>query len=209
VEQFLILATVNMIAVASPGPDFAMVVKNTLQSGRKHGIATAFGIGLGILVHLTYTLLGIGFILSKSELLYTVIKWAGAAYLVYLAFMSFKSGKKEVKKDTNFRDKDALPSVSKTPISLGLKQGFLVNLLNPKATLFFVAIFTTIVSPNTAMSSMLLYAVWIFVYVIAWFSLIAWAFSGRKILNWYQQHGYYIDWLMGSLLLLLAIRIVI
>ncbi|MDQ7049685.1 MAG: LysE family translocator [Enterobacterales bacterium] len=208
-EQFLILATVNMIAVASPGPDFAMVLKNTLQSGRKHGIATAFGIGLGILVHLTYTLLGIGFILSKSALIYAIIKWAGAAYLVYLAFMSFKSAKKEIKNTTNLTKTDTLPHVSKGPIALGLKQGFLVNVLNPKATLFFIAIFTTIVNPATAMSSMLLYALWIFVYVIAWFSLIAWAFSGPKILNWYQQHGYYIDWLMGVLLLLLAIRIVV
>jgi len=198
-----------MVAVASPGPDFAMVIKNTLQSGRTHGIATAFGIGLGILVHLTYTLLGIGFILSKSELLYGIIKWAGAGYLVYLAFLSFKSSQKAVKNDFSPLNNPTSTKLSKETIGLGLKQGFFVNVLNPKATLFFVAIFTTIVSPATPMSSLLLYALWIFIYVIAWFSMIAWAFSGRKILNWYQQQGHYIDRLMGLFLLMLAIRILV
>ncbi len=204
-EQFLLLASVNMVAVASPGPDFALVLKNTLSSGRKVGIATAFGIGMGILVHLSYTLLGIGFILSKSEGLYTAIKWAGAAYLLYLALVSFKSQKSPAE-DVEPIETQAIKNPSSKEIRRGLRQGFIVNVLNPKATLFFVAIFTSVVSPNTPMTSLLLYAAWIFVYVIVWFSMVAWAFSGHRITHWYQQQGYLIDRLMGVFLLLLAVR---
>jgi len=200
-SEFLLLATVNAFAVASPGADFAVVVNNTLRGGKNIGVATAIGIGLGLVVHIIYTLLGVAFILAKSDVIFTVIKYLGASYLLWLAFNSFKS--KRSKKDIPSKQ----PHINMTQFQ-AIKQGFFVNVLNPKVTLFFVAIFTTTVSQNTAIGVQIFYGVWICVYAAFWFSLVAWGFSRPILLNWYQTHGHYIDWGMGCVLVLVAIRLV-
>ena len=67
--EFLTVALVHLLAVASPGPDFAIVVRESVSSGRHTGICTAIGVGSGILLHVTYSLLGIGLIVSQSIVL--------------------------------------------------------------------------------------------------------------------------------------------
>jgi len=202
ISEFLLLATVNAFAVASPGADFAVVVRNTLRCGKSIGVATAIGIGLGLVVHITYTLFGVAFVLAKSDLIFTTIKYLGASYLLWLAFKSFQSRK--IKSDLP----EEQPHLEMTR-SQAIKQGFVVNLLNPKVTLFFVAIFTTTVSSSTSIGIQILYGVWICVYAALWFSLLAWGFSRKVILNWYQEHGHFIDWGMGCVLVLIAARLVL
>jgi len=201
VSEFLLLATVNAFAVASPGADFAVVVRNTLRGGKSIGVATATGIGLGLLVHITYTLLGVAFILAKSDLIFITIKYLGASYLLWLAFKSFQS--KKVKSNLSSEQ----PHIEMTTAQ-AIKQGFVVNVLNPKVTLFFVAIFTTTVSSKTSIGIQALYGVWICVYAALWFSLVAWSFSRQVILKWYQEHGHFIDWGMGCILVLIAARLI-
>ena len=73
-DEFILLSIAHVIAVASPGADFAVVLKNTLRSGKSSGIFTAIGVGCGISIHLFYTLFGIALILSQSETLFSIIK---------------------------------------------------------------------------------------------------------------------------------------
>ncbi len=201
-NEFLLLATAHLFAVASPGADFAVVIKNTLRCGKIAGLATAFGIGLGILVHLVYTLLGVAIILARSEALFSIVKYAGAAYLLWFAYRSFQSKK---------IDKNPLNAPRHIELSIfqALRQGFVVNVLNPKVTLFFVALFTNIVSPSTPLWIQVSYGLWLSIYTMFWFAMIAWGFSRQAVLNWYQQHGHYIDWAMGVVLLIISIRLVI
>lgn len=82
------VALIHLLAVISPGPDFIMITRNSLIYSRRTGIYSAIGLGLGILVHVTYSLVGIGLLISKSILLFNTIKYLGAAYLIYIGYKS-------------------------------------------------------------------------------------------------------------------------
>jgi len=201
-SEFILLATAHAFAVASPGADFAVVIRNTLKSGQRSGILTAVGVGAGILVHVGYTLLGVAVLLANTPQVFKLIKIGGAIYLLWLAWQSFKSRKSQSRINT--------PS---THIELSdlesIKQGFFVNVLNPKVTLFFVALFTNIVGQDTPMTLQLGYGFWLSVYTALWFIMVAWWFSRKMVLIWYQEHGHYIDWVMGVVLLIVAMRLVL
>lgn len=201
-NEFLLLATAHIFAVASPGADFAIVIKNTLRCGKAAGLATAFGVGLGILVHMAYTLFGVAIILAQSETLFNLVKYAGAAYLLWFAYRSFQSRKS---------DKPHLNTPTHIELSIfrAIRQGFVVNVLNPKVTLFFVALFTNIVSPSTPLWIQIVYGLWLSIYTMIWFAMVAWGFSRQLVLSWYQQHGHYIDWVMGVILVIISVRLVI
>jgi len=90
-SEFITVAIIHLLAVMSPGPDFVMIMRNSLLYSRKTGIYSAIGLGAGIAVHVTYSLIGIGFIISKSVLLFSIIKLLGAGYLVYVGYKSLKA----------------------------------------------------------------------------------------------------------------------
>lgn len=90
-QEFLLLATIHFLAVVAPGPDFAVVVQQSISSGRKIGAITALGIGAGISVHVLYTILGFGLLMQTNEMVFTLVKIVSAIYLVYLGFNLIKS----------------------------------------------------------------------------------------------------------------------
>ncbi|MET1257053.1 LysE family translocator [Aliikangiella maris] len=199
-NEFLLLTIAHIIAVASPGADFAVVLRNTLSAGKKAGVVTAIGIGCGISVHIVYTVLGVAVVLSQSEMLFNGIKIIGAIYLLWLAWQALQSRAKRAAK--NYQ-----------PQSVSLKnhqafyQGFLTNVFNPKATVFFLALFTSIVSQTTPWWIQSLYGLWLVVYIMLWFVVVAWVFSRKKVLDWYQTHGHYFDWGMGIFLIFIAFKL--
>jgi len=201
-NEFVILAIANAFAVASPGVDFALVLKNTLQSGKSAGFATAIGIGLGITVHMTYTLLGVALIISNTPAIFQAVKIIGAVYLVWIAYQSFQSRKQNGETEVNSYSFEQ-------PWYKSMRQGFIVNVLNPKVTMFFLALFTNIVSINTPYKIQFLYGVWLVLYAMLWFIFVAWIFSRKQVRVWYMQHGHYIDWTMGVFLLIIAVRLVL
>lgn len=81
--SFLLIGSLNFLAVISPGPDFAMVVKTALTQPRKPAVFTALGIALGIFVHVSYCVLGLAIIITQSILLFSLVKYLGAAYFIY------------------------------------------------------------------------------------------------------------------------------
>ena len=89
--EFLTVALVHLLAVASPGPDFAVVVRESVTQGQRAGLWTALGVGSGIFVHIAYSLLGIGLIVSQSILLFNLFKWLAAGYLVYLGWKALRA----------------------------------------------------------------------------------------------------------------------
>jgi threonine/homoserine/homoserine lactone efflux protein len=98
ITQLITVAIVHLFAVMSLGPDFAMVTRNSLIYSRKIAIYTSLGIAIGISVHVAYSILGIGLIISKSIFLFNIIKYVGAAYLIYIGYKSLKAkAPKEIK----------------------------------------------------------------------------------------------------------------
>lgn len=201
-NEFLLLSLAHILAVASPGADFAVVIKNTFNSGRVAGMMTAVGIGCGISIHLLYTLLGFAIILSQSELVFTIVKSIGAIYLLWLSWQLFRSRPKKVTKNY-FQQATGIGSFQ------AFRQGFFTNVFNPKVTVFFLVLFTSIVSPDRPVWIQGLYGVWMIIYAILWFMLVAWFFSRQSILNWYQTSGHYIDWIVGGFFIFIALRLFI
>lgn len=198
INEFLMISLVHFLAVISPGPDFAVVIRQSISFGRKTAIMTSLGIGLGISVHLLYTLLGIGFIITQSETAFMVAKIVGAVYLGYLGI------KLVLSKAQTTPASEVKIDIDKKHHQRAFMIGFMTNLLNPKAAMFFLALFTTIVSIKTPMMVQTLYAIWITVTTALWFSLVSIFFSQQKIRAKFVSHGYLFERLMGFVLLIFA-----
>ncbi|WP_371100025.1 LysE family translocator [Streptomyces sp. PU_AKi4] len=182
--EVLAVAVITVLAVIAPGADFAMVVRNSYLHGRRTGLLGALGVAAGVLVHVTYTMLGVGLLIASSTFLFTVIKLAGAAYLVYIGVRTFRT-RGEVTVDLENR-------TGLTPFA-ALRTGFLTNVLNPKTTLFVVSTFAQVVSPGTPVLQQVGYGLFMSLAHLLWFGVVAVFFShdrmrtlmlrGQKVLN--------------------------
>lgn len=203
--QWLTLVTVFALAVISPGPDFVVAVRNAIVYSRRVGIFTAIGFGLGVLVHVTYTVLGIATLIAQSIFIFNIIKLAGAAYLIYIGVQALRSqgtGKAAI-------DQALLQNQNTQTMSdkAALRLGFLTNVLNPKATLFFLAIFSQIIRPETPVSWQIIYGLTCAVMVTTWFSLVAYVLSQEKIRNRFLNATKWIDRVCGALMIGLGIKV--
>lgn len=157
------LMAVFAFAIVAPGADTAMVMRQAMVHGRREAILTSFGIGTSLMFHVTYTILGLGIIISQSLLLFGIIKWVGAAYLLYMGVMSLRAGRTSLEP----QDLDANAPRQSALRAFGL--GFLANALNPKPVLFFLSIFSTLVSVGTPAMVKFGYGAVMATCLIAWF----------------------------------------
>lgn len=206
-EQFFLIAAVHLLAVASPGPDLAIIIKQSIRYDRRTAIYTSFGIATGILLHVTYSLIGIGLVIASDERLFTALKYLAASYFCYIAWHSLRAKKPEVIKDESQavnRLTDDIPSPKKAFFT-----GFLINALNVKATLFFVSLFSVIIIPETPFAIKLSYGLYMAVATAAWFVLLSYLLTQAKVRSLLQIKGYLLDRLMGAVLLFLAVQLVL
>lgn len=201
-SQFLTVAFIHLLAVMSPGPDFAMVTRNSLLYSRKSGVYTSLGLGMGIMVHVTYCLLGIGLLISQSIILFNIIKYIGAMYLIYIGYKSLRA------KPQNTQETAGIASAEKilTPLN-SVRSGFLTNVLNPKATLFFLAVFTQVINPVTPKLIQLLYGVEMVIMTFAWFALVSLFFSHSRIKTRITKIQHHIERFTGAVLIMLGIKV--
>lgn len=203
-NEFLTLAMIGFLGAMSPGPDFVVVTQNSLQHGKRAGLYTAVGIALGCLVHVTYCVIGIGIIVAKSVLAFNVIKYLGAAYLIYLGCKGLFS-----------RQSDILPTTPSTPhlsaqtISAfaAAKQGFLVNILNPKATLFFLSVFSQVIDPQTPRAIQALFGIEFSLISVIWFGSLAWILTHNKFKKKLTATQKYLDKILGGVLVALGLKV--
>lgn len=194
------VAVIHLLAVISPGPDFIMTVKNSLTYSRRTGIYTAVGLGGGIAVHILYCVAGLALVISKSILVFNIFKFLGAAYLIYIGVKSIlsKSSTVEVGEQNKKADISRLSAI---------KIGFLTNVLNPKATLFFLSLFTLVISPDTPFLIMLIMSVIMVVDTILWFSLVAIFLSQKKIRSTFGRFEGVFNKTLGGLLIALGVKV--
>ncbi|MDN0085588.1 LysE family transporter [Crenobacter sp. SG2305] len=200
--EFVALATLHLLAVISPGPDFAVTVSQSVRHGRRIGMLTALGIGAGISVHVLYTLLGVGALMHAAPWLVEVAKVVGGAYVLYLGVQLLRA--KPGRQAPTEQDAGAGQTASKA-----FRTGFLTNATNPKATLFFLAIFTTIVSPRTPLKVQALYGVWMCCVNAGWFMLVSALFSSPKVRAGFVRLGHWFERFMGLILVAFATRLVL
>lgn len=196
IAQFFSIGLIALLGAMLPGPDFAVVTKNSIFHSRRSGYFTSFGVGAAILIHMSYCVLGLAIVISSSLFLFDLIKYIGACYLIYLGIKSFLS--KQSKEIFSSNKK-----IKKTEISnfASFKQGFLCNLLNPKATLFFLSLFTVIIKPATPFSWQVVYALEIFFVAVTWFCSLTVILSHSYIKQLLEKAEIYIAKFLGIFLI--------
>ncbi len=196
----LTVAVIHFLAVASPGPDFIMVLRNSLVFSRRSGVYAAIGLGLGICVHVAYSLAGIALIISQSVLLFSIIKLLGAAYLIYIGIKSLRA------KRTSGVGESEHAKVDLTKLQT-VRAGFITNATNPKATLFFLSLFTLVIEPSTPLAIKMIMGTEMVLATMLWFSLVAVLVSHRVIRKRVESVQHYIERCMGGILILFGLKL--
>lgn len=201
--EYLSIMLAFGIGAVSPGPDFAMVLRQSIAHGRQAAIATSVGIASAILIHGAYTLLGIGLIVSQSILIFSILKYVGAAYLIWLGISALRAPAPQPPENL-----DAAPQ-RQMDLAKAFGIGFLTNLLNPKAVLFFLSLFTTLVSAATPLAVKGLYVGSMSVLLCIWFVLVSLFFTTPRIRAGFYRMGQWFNRATGLALILLAIRVAV
>jgi len=140
-EKLLIVLGVTTLCMLSPGPDMVLVMRNTLAGDRRRGGLTALGVLTGNLCHIVYCAVGIALLLSRTPVAYNVLRIAGAIYLVYLGVQGVRYASRG--------GDNVIPSQDAERGS-PYWQGFVNNLLNPKGSLFYLGVFTQVITPDVS-----------------------------------------------------------
>ncbi|HHB76590.1 MAG TPA: LysE family translocator [Desulfobulbus sp.] len=200
-SQFITVAAVHLLAVASPGPDFAVVVRQSITHGRNTALWTSLGIGTGILIHVSYSLLGLGLFISRSLVVFSVMKTLCALYLIYLGVSAVRTPPMR-KKDIEATDR----SSGRPGAGRAFRTGFLTNGLNPKATLFFLSLFTVIIDPATPLVIQAGYGIYMALATALWFSCLSFFFGHDSVRRLFYRIGHWFDRLTGVVLIGLGLQ---
>ncbi|MEH6474560.1 MAG: LysE family transporter [Sneathiella sp.] len=200
--QIPVVIVITILAVISPGPDFAMTLRNSLVFGRRAGLATSVGIAVGVSIHIIYSILGFSLVLAEAVWLLDVIRYFGAAYLVWLGIQPFRI--KHTALDTSAKNADDGNALS---VVHAFKSGFLCNALNPKTTMFFVALFSQIVHPETPIIGQLSFGVFIAIAHFIWFAFVAVVLTHRSLRAKFDRYRSKIEKGIGLCLLGLGLRL--
>ncbi|MCX5507507.1 LysE family translocator [Pseudomonas sp. BJa3] len=199
-SELIAVALFTILAVISPGADFAMVTRSSYAQGRKAGLAAAAGIALGVQVHVLYTVLGIAVIISQSPTLFLAMKVVGAGYLVYLGYKSLTN--------TTRISLDGLAQGASS-VASALRTGFLTNALNPKTMLFVVSAYTQVVRPGSPLALDFAYGAFMSFAHWVWFSLVAVFFSSARLRAAMIERQRTVDRVIGVALIGLGLAVVV
>lgn len=150
-STLLLFAASAALLVLIPGPNLVYIVTRSIEAGRRAGLASMLGVEAGTLVHVTAAALGLSALLASSEVAFEMVRWAGVAYLVYLGVRTLRA-------------RDTAPSVAPIGMRRSVLEGLLVNVLNPKVSVFFLAFLPQFVDPlqgSTGMQVLVLGAVFL------------------------------------------------
>ncbi len=199
-SEFAQVAVAHLLAVASPGPDFALVLRQSLGRSRREALWTSWGIGAGILLHVAGSLLGLGLLLRGSPALFNAVKIAGAGYLAWIGWQALRARPRT-------DDGAGTGTVPAASVRGAFATGLLTNALNPKATLFFVSLYALLVDPRTPKAVQAGYGLWMAVATGLWFSLVSVLFTRPAVRSRFLRFGHWIDRAMGVVLLAFALHL--
>lgn len=202
-NEIVAVAVITLLATISPGPDFAMVTRNSYRYGRQAGVLAACGIAAGVQIHVCYTMFGVGVLIAEVPQLFFAIKIAGAAYLVYVGWKTF-SNRTQLALAADTRPVHEVEVVSSVA---AFKSGFLTNVLNPKTTLFVVSTFTQIVQPHTSVAMQFGYGLFMSLVHLVWFAALALFFSQPELRARILKRQLLADKVTGVVLMALGISL--
>lgn len=200
IDQILVILGITLLVMISPGPDMVIVMRNTIVGGRAGGLQSSLGVLAGNMVHITYCAIGIGWLISESILAFNILKYAGAAYLIYIGVMSFRAKDIALSAETK-------AELQKNAGKSWFLQGFLNNILNPKGTLFYLGVFTMVITPETsAATTLLLVLIMMSVSALFWLFFV-FTLDSTIVRNVLERGQKIVNRVFGGLLIFLGIRV--
>ncbi|MEQ9898874.1 LysE family translocator [Pectobacterium punjabense] len=199
-ETSLFVATIATLGMISPGPDFFLVIRNAARYPRIAALMTAFGVICGVATHMAYCVAGLAVVITTTPWLFNVLKYAGAAYLIWIGVQALF---------TRGGSKLDVSHLAQQSVSLkkAFLQGYLCNLLNPKATLFFLAMFTQVLNIHSGIGEKLWYAMIIWGLSVVWWPLLVVLFQSEPVRRGLAKVQKLVDKLLGTVLIALGIKV--
>lgn len=202
---FFTVAFAHFLALLSPGPDFVLLVKSAIKNGGRKSIGVAAGIASANAVYISLCLVGVGSILASSIAIMIALKIAGGLFLIYLAFKALKA------KKTSYSDLAAISSECEKIETTFIKEmltGFMSGILNPKNLLFYLSLFTVVLTSDVSFAFKLALGVWMTSMVFVWDVAIIYFLSTNRVRTKFSKAAYYVDKITGAVLGLIGITIV-
>jgi threonine/homoserine/homoserine lactone efflux protein len=200
-SNWLSLLSICLMGAMFPGASLAVVLRQTLNNSRLHGVVTGIAHALGIGLYALLSVLGLVLLLQQSPLLFKSISYAGAAYLLWLGYQGLTA--------QPANGHQANPPTAAVSLRDAARDGFLMALFNPKVGLFFLALFSQFVHENMSLAAKALFVGTITLVDGSWYVLVASLLSQGRMLVWLRQHQVWVERLLGSVLILLALKILL
>ena len=199
-ETTIMIATIATLGMLSPGPDFFLIIKNAARYQRSAALMTALGIIVAIALHMTYCVAGLAVLITTTPWLFNILKYAGAAYLIWIGIKSLlpQSGQQINLNNTQHE----IVSFKKA-----FMQGFLCNVLNPKATLFFLAIFTQVLNIDSTFNEKLWFAFIIWGLGAIYWPILVFLIQSAPVRKGLAKVQKYVDRVLGVVLIAFGIRV--
>ncbi len=199
IAEIIAVSTIAIFMAVLPGADFVMVTRTSIYNGRLAGLYMSLGMCISVSIHASYSIAGLAVVIANSAWLFSTIKYLGAAYLIYIAWQLLTT-RESLNSDQNALMTEISPFIA-------LRLGFTCNILNPKTSIFFLSIFTQVVSVDTPLIMQISYGVIIMLAHFIWYSGIALLLSHPQILPRFNRQKQKIDKVAGFVLMLIAIKL--
>ncbi|CAM4264772.1 LysE family transporter [Acinetobacter pragensis] len=190
------IAIIHFFALVSPGPDFFFVTQSAIRQTRTHALCAALGVSLSILVWSICAISGLHFLFQKIAWLQQVLMILGGLYLLYLGYQLLKSALSKNTAPASDSHSEIQPQKSH---SMLLLQGFLTNMANPKALVYFSSVFSIAISTDVSIFEQSSLLALVFIESLLWFSVVALVFSAPAINHYYQKFSKKIDGITGGI----------
>lgn len=199
-ETVLALMGVCLAGQMSPGPDMMLLVRHAATGSRRSAVGCALGVCAGLCFHIAFAILGLAVLIKATPWIFHAIRYAGAAYLIYIGIMSLR--------DSGSLNLQNASSCGLGSLTGGFLQGLACNLLNPKVTLFMLSLFTQFISPDTALPDKLVYGTAILAESLLGWLLFVYLLDTRPLRRLYANHMHHINRFSGMVFLLLGCAVV-
>ena len=197
-KSIFAISVICVLGAISPGPSLAVVIKNTIQGGRKKGVLTGIGHGLGLGIYAFISVLGISSLITDNKELFIMLQIMGSFFLIFLGSkMIFNRSKRELIK------------FDKIETSKGFFEGFMISFFNPKILIFFTAVFSQFMADDLTLVDKIIMATVAGAIDITWYVFVAIILAGTKVLHALEKRSIYIDKITGYILLILGILMLI
>ena len=197
IKLLLGMSFVCAMGAISPGPSLAVVLRNTISGGRTQGIMTGIGHGIGLGIYAFIAVMGLSSLLLANKQIFNLIQWAGALFLMWLAFKMITYRPSDISNDDkgNWRK--------------GFLEGFMIAFLNPKILVFMVAVFSQFINPDISNAGRFIMAIMAGVIDAVWYVLVAAVLAGTPIINKLRANAGLIDRSIGIIIFLIALFLIV